>query len=386
MKLTFDKTIPKLTIREHEIIGWDTSSMPSKYSNPKAIVFSNDLDNDFLEKNFYELIKHYTIDDFPDSRIELLIDPIRIGYEPKILENVPYPFFSFKVGIENQQFIISFKALQEIGYDENWDKKWTNEFYFDNFSKVLKDDNDLKISYDKDMFLSLELCLEVSEKKIEDAVNKAIYRVKEVIDKVESSINGLSDFFEVLDVWKKKKTHKNELFWHNLLKKYSWLLSLIINEPTIIFEDEAYIGGKSIQNKNGNVIDFIYKNKLSNNVALIEIKTPQTKLIGRAYRNTYTLSSDLTGSINQLLNYKDSFQKNYYSLNNNSSSTFNLISPNSYLIIGNQENLSKEEKECFELYRKNLNGITIITFDELFEKTFFVLNMISNENTTQHYV
>ncbi|REC62397.1 hypothetical protein DRF65_09875 [Chryseobacterium pennae] len=376
MKLIYEDRTPILVLDQYVIEGWD--SMPRKYPNQNAIVFSNDVDDDFLQYNLFDLIKKYRINDFPDHRIEIIIENIKAKSEPKILESIPYPFWGIKIGVSDNEFVITFEMIQNINhYEEEWDKKWTNEFYFDNISRMLEKEDDLEVLYEKDDYLILDLSVKLIAVNIESAVEKAIIRIKEVIMKVEASINGLGGFFEVIEIWNNKKINKSEIFWHRLLKKYSWLLSLIINEPVIIVEDEAYIGGKSIQNKKGNVIDFIYQNRLSENLALIEIKTPQTKIIGKGYRNTFCLTNDLTGSINQLLNYKEHFQKNYYSLNKTSELSFNLISPNSYLIIGNQENLRKEEKECFELYRKNLNGITIITFDELFEKAFFVLTMMN---------
>lgn len=376
MKLTYEDKTPVLHFETHKIEGW--ASMPEKYKNQHAIVFSNDVEDKFLEIELYELVKNYSVSDFPDQRIEILIDHISTEKKPKILELVPYPFGGIKISISENDFIITFNSIQDTGHqDEEWDKKWTNEFYFDNISKILHKENDLIINYNKDMFLSLGLSVKIKAKSIDEAVKKSIIRIKEAIHKVEASINGLSDFFEVIEIWNNKKVNKNEYFWHNLIKKYSWLISLIINEPVIIVEDEAYIGGKSIHNKEGNIIDFIYQNKLSGNLALIEIKTPQTKIIGKIYRQTYSLSNELTGSINQLLGYKDHFQKNFYALNQNSNLTFKLISPNAYLIIGNQERLNKEEKESFELFRKNLNGITIITFDELFEKAFYILTMMN---------
>jgi hypothetical protein len=375
MEITYKDETPILKIENYSIKGW--KSIPDKYPNKNAIVFSNDLEDKFLVENLYEIIKKYKISDFPDQRIEILIEDIRIDSKPKILKSVPYPFWGIKIGIFQNQFIITFEVIQDIGYDEDWDKKWTNEFYFDNISKVLRQEEDLEVLYEKDDFLTFDLSVKIKAVNIEEAVKKSINRIKQSITKVEASINGLTGFFEVIEIWNNKKINKSEFFWHKLLKKYSWLLSLIINEPVIIVEDEAYIGGKSIQNKKGNVIDFIYQNKLSENLALIEIKTPQTKIIGKKYRQTFSLSNDLTGSINQLLGYKDHFQKNFYTLNNTSNLNFNLISPNSYLIIGNQENLNKEEKECFEIFRKNMNGITIITFDELFEKAFFILTMMN---------
>ncbi len=358
MELTYKKNIPFLKIDNYKIEGWD--KIPKNYPNKKAIVFSNDLEDDFLTENLYELIKKYKISDIEEN-IEFIIEDINLGKKPKILELIPYPFWGIKISISQNQFIITFEMIQEIGFDYEWDKKWTNEFYFDNISRELKLEQDLIVEYQKEDFITLDLSVKVEEEIIENAVKKAIERMKKAILKVESSINGLTGFFEVIEIWNNKKINKSEMFWHKLLKKYSWLLSLIINEPTIIVDDEAYIGGKSLHNKKGKIIDFIYQNKLSKNLALIEIKTPQTKILGQKYRQTYSLSNQLTGAINQLLEYKDQFQKNYYSLKFNSNIDFNLVSPNLYLIIGNQENLSREEKECFENFRKNFKGITLIT-------------------------
>lgn len=49
--------------------------------------------------------------------------------------------------------------------------------------------------------------------------------------------------------------------------------------------------------------------KLSQNVALIEIKTPCTEIIGKSYRGTFSFSYELSGAVNQVLNYRDNFTK-----------------------------------------------------------------------------
>jgi hypothetical protein len=83
--------------------------------------------------------------------------------------------------------------------------------------------------------------------------------------------------------------------------------------------DKAYVGGKGIDNTNGNVCDFIYQNNMTQNIALIKIKTPCTSLLGNKYRGTYSLSPDLSGVGNQILNYKDKLTKEYYASCHNSS-------------------------------------------------------------------
>jgi hypothetical protein len=243
--------------------------------------------------------------------------------------------------------------------------------------KHIKGSPERKIEYQKgENFLSLTMTLLIDGTSVKEATDKSISIAENLIKKVEYSINGLEGFFEAVEIWNNKRNNKSEKFWHQTLKKYSWILSIAMNEPAIIFDDEAYIGGKNISNQNGNLIDFLFQNKLSNNVALIEIKTPQTKVLGKKYRNSFAISSECTGAINQLLHYRDSFQKEYYSILYASGGDFNLHSPSCFLIIGSLENMDAEERSCFELFRKNLSNITIITFDELFQKLFFILSII----------
>ena len=95
----------------------------------------------------------------------------------------------------------------------------------------------------------------------------------------------------------------SEEFWQTtVFKENQWVLAQIFACPCTIFADKAYVGGKGISNRGGNLCDFIYQNKLSQNVALIEIKTPCTELIGGQYRGTYSFSYELSGAVNQVLN------------------------------------------------------------------------------------
>lgn len=56
-------------------------------------------------------------------------------------------------------------------------------------------------------------------------------------------------------------------------------------------------------------MDYTYKNNLTGNLVLVEIKKPKISLLRKKYRNTYSISSELTGAINQLLNYKSNLKK-----------------------------------------------------------------------------
>ena len=171
----------------------------------------------------------------------------------------------------------------------------------------------------------------------------------------------------------------SEEFWQTIFEENQWILSQIFSCPCTIFEDKAYVGGKGLSNTGGNVCDFIYQNNLTQNIALIEIKTPCTSLFGPQYRGTYSLSADMSGAINQILNYKDKLSKEYYANCHNSSAYFEVLSPKCFLIIGKVDGLDRTQIAALENYRNSLSNVTIITFDELIQRTKDMLALFSAE-------
>lgn len=89
----------------------------------------------------------------------------------------------------------------------------------------------------------------------------------------------------VATLMKDNLDNNSEEFWQTtVFKENQWVLAQLFACPCTIFADKAYVGGKNINNGCGNLCDFIYQNSLSQNVALIEIKTPCTGIIGGQYR------------------------------------------------------------------------------------------------------
>lgn len=189
------------------------------------------------------------------------------------------------------------------------------------------------------------------------------------------SLNGLNG---ILDVWKNNKNNRSEEFWQRLFKNNSWVLAQLFSHPMIIINDKAYVGGKGIDNQGGNIVDFIYKNRLTENTALIEIKTPATKLLSGHYRgNIFAVSSELSGSVTQILTYKDELQKNYRDLTAQSKQTFQVFNPKCFVVIGclETERFSDIQQKSFEIFRSDLRSVEILTFDELFNKVEQLLRL-----------
>lgn len=181
----------------------------------------------------------------------------------------------------------------------------------------------------------------------------------------------------------------SEEFWQaEILERYPWIISQIFSTPCTLFRSKAYVGGTSIDHQGGNVIDFIYQNKMTKNLALVEIKKPSTKLLGALYRgHSFSLSSELSGAVNQVLSYRHSLMTKLSQLKMDSPGReFEAFSPQCIVIIGSTAEFDRLGAEThgvavatFENFRNALNGVTIITFDELLQKVDDLIDVLNGE-------
>lgn len=189
-------------------------------------------------------------------------------------------------------------------------------------------------------------------------------------------INNLKN---ILNLWQQNKENSSEEFWQNLFLENSIILSQVFSYPIILLEDSAYTGGKKIDNTGGHLVDFLLTNNLSQNTALVEIKTPKTKLLGSLYRNgIYNISTEITGAILQIFNYKDSFTKDYHRLNSESEKNFYAFNPQCMIIAGTWETeiIDPTQRKSFELFRNGLKDVQLITYDELFRKIQILIELL----------
>lgn len=176
----------------------------------------------------------------------------------------------------------------------------------------------------------------------------------------------------------------SEEFWQTtVFKENQWVLAQIFACPCTIFADKAYVGGKGIDNSGGNLCDFIYQNKLSQNVALIEIKTPCTDIIGNSYRGTFSFSYELSGAVSQVLNYRDKITKDYYSLCHQGNESFEILSPKCVVIIEKISSMTTNQIAAFENFRNSLSNVLILTFDELYQRIIDLIAILAEDDSTR---
>lgn len=184
-----------------------------------------------------------------------------------------------------------------------------------------------------------------------------------------------------------------EAVWHHFLKTNNWILGLNIDIRFIReFIDESDIG---ITNTNGKGSPKVDQIGLTDYTVLIEFKTPNTYIFtstkqSTARTNTWSFSNSFIDGISQCLAQKFDWDKTH---NNKDiidqemqiidQTKVRTIDPKSIFIIGSKfREISEDSKnpdiilkrDTFERFIRNNRNIEIITFDELYERAYFIVH------------
>ena len=177
-----------------------------------------------------------------------------------------------------------------------------------------------------------------------------------------------------------KKTKEDT--WQKLFNQNPFILSLAFGYPAIKISDQASVGGKRLAGDGEKITDYLIKNGITNNLALIEIKKPSSSLLNKTtYRGSiYSASTELTGSVTQVLDQCYQLQQNIAAIkNNNRIYDIESYAVHCILVIGIMPN-DEDKNKSFEIYRRNSKNVQIITFDELLLKLKQLHEFLSNSD------
>ena len=192
----------------------------------------------------------------------------------------------------------------------------------------------------------------------------------------------LEKMIEKYDQMLKKRLGEEK--WQAFFNENPFILSMVFGCPIIKVQDQASVGGRKLTGSGDKITDFLAKNAMTNNTAIIEIKTPQELLVGKEYRGgIYSPSVALSGSLNQALDQKYKLQKNI-ALIKEGSRIYDIetYAVHCALVVGKiPENVEKQKS--FEIFRRNSKDVEIITFDELLEKLKLLHTLLSTNEVEQ---
>lgn len=277
-------------------------------------------------------------------------------------------------------FLFSFKNLVDIGE-------------FENSFKVVDTDNYLLEFKDKKEYQKIE-----DLKELIGYSSLSYSQLKTLT--FENRKKKLKVFFHLLkninDIRKKYQVKYDlqmgeEYIWHHFLKNNDWIIGLSTDLKFIFaLLDEQKIGIENTKGSESPTVDLL---GISEFTTLIELKKSSTEIFkktkskGRA--NTWDFTADFIEGISQCLGQKNEIQnsfknKNFINADNTRLQTdfVENIDPKSIFIIGNKkdeipinklENTNILKNNTLERFRRNNRNIDVITFDELFERSFHIV-------------
>ena len=200
--------------------------------------------------------------------------------------------------------------------------------------------------------------------------------------------DGYADFYREKNNIQAKG---DEAIWHHFFKNNKWIFGLNLDYYFLKdFLDEQSIGSSDSKGRGNPKVDMIGLNDFT---TLIELKTPNAKFFTDkptkdARANTWSFSSSFIEAISQCLAQKDDFLKNINSLKLVDDSEYEVdktlhktIDPRLILVYGRKDvELPMSSKtdivikqKTLERCRRDSRNLTIISFDELYERAFQLL-------------
>lgn len=164
----------------------------------------------------------------------------------------------------------------------------------------------------------------------------------------------------------------NESYWQAFFDDNAFALQQVFGAPMVSVRSGANVGGRGLSGSGDKIADYLFKNSLTNNVALVEIKKPATHLLDtREYRQgVFGPSKELNGAVSQVLDQAYNLTKNLTDLKD-SSRQWDLESyaVSCFVVAGRTPPSSDPARQkSFELYRANSRSVTIVTYDEILER------------------
>lgn len=210
------------------------------------------------------------------------------------------------------------------------------------------------------------------------SVRMSLKTQREAVMRLHDEIELVSLDELITQIEMKLTAKMTEPQWQKLFEANPFILDMAFNVPVLLLQGQAHVGGKKLTGAGETIADFLFANALTDNVAVLEIKTPDTPLLGKTeYRDdVYAPSSHLVGGVSQVLDQVNRVQSDIFRLKDlNRQHRIESFGIRGVLVAGVIPDAVR--RRSFELYRNALAGVSVITFDELLAKLTTLRRLLS---------
>ncbi len=231
----------------------------------------------------------------------------------------------------------------------------------------------------------------ISQADIHDAIKTMFTNNDNKKVLIEQIQNGLISSNDIVNVGYRKEqlnifeemlaSSDNEKAWQLFFEQNQWIFGYGLDYRfNQILQREYSTGSQGLDATGDARGDFM----LTDNrfTVLVELKTPKTELFrSDEYRTgCWRISNDLANVTSQVLAQKHEVTLNFDRLTEDIDQDISLFDPKAIVVIGHTQQFKADDKKesrwkkrTFELYRRNLRNVEIITYDELYDRAKFIV-------------
>lgn len=179
-----------------------------------------------------------------------------------------------------------------------------------------------------------------------------------------------------------EKNHDEE-HWQRFFETNSFALQQVFGAPVVSVASGASVGGTKLDGSGNKIADYLVKNPLTANIALVEIKKPKTQIVkSRAYRDgVFGISSELSEAVTQVLDQAHQLKLHFANLKSDSRQyDIEAYAIGCFVIAGPLAAPEEPDKmKSLELFRGNSSIVSIVTFDEVLASLKILRDLLSGD-------
>jgi hypothetical protein len=156
-----------------------------------------------------------------------------------------------------------------------------------------------------------------------------------------------------------------ERAWQRLFEANPFILTMAFGYPIVDIQSSATVGNVALDGGGAKIVDFLKSNPTTLNAAIVEIKKPQSELLGGQYRSGVRKpSAELIATVVQVLDQRHTLMTNLAAvLMASRRQDLRTYSVDCVVVMGKTP--ADEDAASFELMRTQFKDVRIITYDEL---------------------
>jgi hypothetical protein len=123
---------------------------------------------------------------------------------------------------------------------------------------------------------------------------------------------------------------------------------MLFGYPIVLVHDQAHVGGQRLDGSGETIVDFLLKNASTDSLAIVEIKKPDTPLMGREFRpGRYRPSAAINEAVIQVVDQRYELLVNYESRAKEAGTAHAV----DCLVVAGRTPANAERLASFEMYR-----------------------------------